>query len=85
MRCNHCNAWIDKAAGADVDAFRQAVSSGELTYNPDITKCWDSHDGTIQRPHRHATDGSIIPASVSPEDHDPVFGKQVKNYWKDEP
>lgn len=65
MRCNHCNEWIDKEAGADVDAFREAVSSGKVKYQPDTTKCWDSHDGTIQRPHQHATDGSIIPEEIS--------------------
>lgn len=61
MRCNLCLDWIDKEAGADVDAFRQAVSSGEITFKPDTSKCWESHDGIIQRAHEHATDGSIVP------------------------
>ena len=83
MRCNYCNAWIDKEAGADVENFRRAVSSGEVQYKPDTSKCWDSHDGTIQRPHSHATDGSIIPEAVETPT-DGVFEKQTEAYWKDD-
>lgn len=68
-RCNGCLKWIDEAAGADVEAFRHAVTSGEVRYAPDTTRCWDSHDGTIQRAHDHATDGSIVPEALTEPDN----------------